>query len=305
MSFASKHDAAANKGFLYAIFAYAVWGILPLYWRALTAIDALHILACRILFSLVLVGIILLIMRNFSWLRVFKEPKKAGYMILTCLILSFNWGFYIWAVNNGHILEASMGYYITPLVMVVLGLLFFRERLRSLQWAAVTVALIGILILTLLSGVVPWISLLLALSFSLYGMMKKMVPLAALESLGAETLAGMPIGILLLSFTIKGADGFPVFTGFQGLEYLMDLPARTWVVLSLCGVVSALPLYLFARGAKLLPLSGLGFIQFLSPTIQFMLGIFVFGNAFLPYHAAAFGCIWSAVILYVISLKIV
>jgi chloramphenicol-sensitive protein RarD len=303
MSLASKHGAAANRGFLYAILAYAVWGILPLYWRALAAIDPLHILAFRILFSLAVVGIILLAMRNASWLLVFKEPKKAGYMILTCLVLSFNWGFYIWAVNNGHILEASMGYYITPLVMVVLGLLFFRECLRPLQWAAVTVALAGILILALLSGVVPWISLILALSFSLYGMLKKMVPLAALESLGAETLAGAPLGVLLLGFAVKGAGGGPAFTGLRGLEYLMNLPGHTWALLSLCGAVSALPLYLFARGAKLLPLSGLGFIQFLSPTIQFMLGVFVFGDAFLTYHAAAFGCIWIAVILYIISLK--
>ena len=296
-------NKAGNKGFLYAVLSFTVWGFLPLYWRAIAAIDALHILALRILLSLAMVGIILLAKRNYAWLTVFKKPGKAGYMILTSLVLSFNWGLYIWAVNRGHTLDASLGYYINPLVSILLGLIFFRERLRPLQWAAVAIAFIGILIITVLSGFVPWISLILALSFGIYGMLKKLVPLSALESLGAETLAALPLGFLLLLFSIKGAEGIPAYSGLQGILYVASLPVHVWLLISLCGAVSALPLYFFAKGAKLLPLSALGFIQFISPTIQFVLGIFVFGEAFLPHNIGAFACIWTAVIIYLISLK--
>ena len=295
-------------GFLFAFLSYFLWGIFPLYWKLLITVNALHILAFRILFSLVFVGFLLLLQKNTAWLNAFRDPKKALILIPAALLICCNWGMYIWAVNSGHTLQASLGYYINPLFSILLGLVFFRERLSPLQWAAVIIAFAGVLLLTLLSGKAPWISLLLALTFGLYGLLKKKLSLSALESLGAETLASAPIGILLLLFSFgdphnESGAGNLVFSGMQGLDYLFALPLRIWLPLALCGIVTATPLYFFAKGAKLLPLSALGFTQFISPTLQFLLGLLVFGEAFPPHHFAAFGLIWTAAILYILSLK--
>ena len=293
-----------GKGFFLAFLAYSSWGILPLYWKLLSAVDPLHILSFRILFSLALVAIILLAIKDYSWLVIFRKPKKALFLILTALVISSNWGIYIWAVNKGHTLDASLGYYINPLVSVVLGLLFYREKLKALQWAAVAIAFIGVTILTVLSGSIPLIPLSLALTFGFYGLLKKKSPLSPLESLGSETLASVPISLFLLLFTFGGSgSSLPVYTGITGLSYLAGFPAITYILLALCGLVTMLPLYFFAQGAKQLPLSTLGFLQFISPTIQFVLGLFVFGETFPPHHFAAFALIWAAVIIYIISLK--
>ena len=305
----AQHEVAAagsGKGFFFAFLAYIMWGILPLFWKFLVAVDSLHILSFRILFSLALVGIILAVQKNTAWLTVFKDPGKAAALMLAALFLCCNWGLYIWAVNSGHTIEASLGYYINPLVSIMLGLIFFRERLKPLQWAAVAVACAGVLILTALSGTVPWVSLVLALTFGSYGLMKKKIVLSSLESLGAETLASAPVGIALLCFSFQTApDGssFPAFSGFGSTAYLADLPAHTLVFIALCGLVTILPLYFFAKGVKLLPLSAIGFTQFICPTMQFMLGLFVFGEAFSARYFVAFSFIWTAGILYIVSLK--
>jgi len=293
--------ASIGRGFIYAILAYFIWGLLPLYWKLLIAIDSRHILAFRILFSLVLVSIILLAKRDFAWAAIFRERKKRWIIILTALLLCVNWGLYIWAVNSGHTLATSLGYYITPLVSISLGLLFFREKLKPLQWAAVIMALAGVIMLTILSGELPWVSLVLALTFGFYGMLKKKIALSALESLGAETLASVPVGIFLLNLSFEGP--YPSFSGFHGLAYLSALPAGTWILLFFCGAATMLPLYWFAQAAKLLPLSGIGFCQFLSPTMTFILGVFVFGESFSTHQLAVFLIIWAAVILYIISLR--
>ena len=292
---------STGKGFFFGILGFTIWGLLPLYWNLLSVLDSLHTLAFRILLSLATVGIILLLRKNYIWLVIFKEPRKAFFIILTGLILGFNWGLYIWAVNRGGILEASLGYYINPLVCIVLGLLFFKERLKPLQWAAVVIALTGVLILTVLSGTLPWIALGLAVSFGFYGLLKKKVPLSALESLGAETLAITPLGILLYGFSFRSS--MVIYSGLEGLAYFAALPIHIWVILAFCGLASAFPLYCFTNGAKLLPLSSLGFLQFISPTINFVLGIVFFRESFPSHFFAAFICIWIAVILYIISLK--
>jgi chloramphenicol-sensitive protein RarD len=283
-------NTSLAKGLVFAFLCFGIWGILPLYWRLLARVDPLHILAFRILFSLLVVGAILLLRKNTKWLAVFKDRKKAGISVLAGIVLCANWGLYVWAVNSGHTIEASLGYYINPLVSVGLGLLFYREKMRPLQWAAFGSAGLGVLILTLLSGVVPWISLTLAVSFALYGLLKKKVNLSALESLGAETLASVPIGLCLIF-------------GWQNISYLTELPWFTWIPLLLIGAVSAAPLYFFAHAAKLLPLSTLGFAQLLSPTLQFFVGLFIFGEYFPGRNFIAYGFIWLAMILYVISLK--
>jgi chloramphenicol-sensitive protein RarD len=291
-------DKTFGKGIIFALLSYLMWGVFPLYWKLLIAVDSLHILAFRILLSLVLVGAILLANKNTAWLAVFKEPKKTAVLIPTALLICCNWGLYIWAVNRGHTIETSLGYYINPLVSILLGLIFFRERLRPLQWAAAAIALAGVLIVTIASGSLPWVSLSLALTFGFYGLLKKKLALSALESLGAETLASAPIGIAIL-FGFGGSSS----SGLQGLGYLAGLPPQTLALLALCGLVTALPLYCFAHGAKLLPLSTLGFIQFINPTLQFALGLFVFKEDFPTHHFVAFIFIWTAVIVYIVSLK--
>ncbi|GHV94835.1 transporter [Spirochaetia bacterium] len=292
-----------GKGVFFAALSYLLWGILPLYWKALSAVNSLHILAFRIIFSLLLVGFLLAMQKSTAWIACFKEKKKGGLLILASVTISFNWGLYIWAVNSGHTIETSLGYYINPLVSVVFALLFFKEKLRPLQWAAFGIAMLGVLILTALSGAPPWISLGLALSFGLYGVLKKVINIPALESLGAETLAASPLGLLLLVTRFEVAPNgktAPIF-GLQGISYLAELPVHSWLLLLCCGAITALPLYFFARGARLLPLSTLGFIQFISPTLQFLAGFFIFGEYFPVQNFAAIGCIWGAAILYIVS----
>jgi chloramphenicol-sensitive protein RarD len=279
-----------GKGVFYAALAYVLWGILPLYWKLLAAVQPVHILAARILFSLFFVGLLLLARKNILWLQVFREPKKRPLILLSALVVSCNWGLYIWAVNMGHTIEASLGYYINPLVSIVLGLVFFRERLSPVQWIAFALAAAGVSIVTILSGTFPWISLGLALSFGFYGLLKKKISFGPLEGLGAETLAASPIAAALLIFPINN------------LGYLGGLSPAMWGGIILCGVVTAFPLYCFARGAKLLPLSALGFIQFINPTFVFILGVFIFHEPFPVHNLAAFGCIWLSVILYSVSL---
>ena len=294
-----------GRGFFFAILAFFLWGILPLYWKLLIAVNPVHILSFRILLSLALVAIILLAQKKFSWLTVFTRPKKAAFLMLAGLLICLNWGIYIWAVNHGFTIQASLGYYINPLISIIFGLLFFRERLLPLQWAAVAIAFTGVLLLTVLSGTLPWISLVLALTFGFYSLLKKLIALPALESLGSETLAAAPVGIVLLLFSFGGAEGGSplAFTGFDNLAYLGSLPLHTLLILMLSGVVTMLPLYFFARAARLIPLSALGFTQFIGPTLQFVLGLFVFGEDFSIQYFIAFAFIWTAVIVYIVSLR--
>jgi len=291
-----------SRGILFAAFSYFLWGILPLYWRMLDKIDSVHILGIRILCSLLLAAIILAFNKDFKWLAAFKDFKKARQLVLIALVLTLNWGLYIWAVNHNRTIESSLGYYINPLVSIALGLIFYKEKLVPLQWAAIGLAAIGVLTQTILAGVVPWIPLILAFTFGFYGLLKKKLELTAMESLGAETLAAAPIGIFLLFFRVEWTEKLPrVF--HVSLAYMADLPALTWIALACCGAITTLPLYFFARSVKLLPLSTMGFIQFLTPTIQFFLGIYIFHESFPMYRLAVFSIIWVAVVLYLVSLR--
>ncbi|MDR2103704.1 MAG: EamA family transporter RarD [Treponema sp.] len=282
--------SSLGKGIGNAVLAYTLWGILPLYWKLLSFVQPLHILAFRILMSLVSVSLLLWILKNTAWFRLFKEKGKRNLAIWAALLVTFNWGLYIWAVNSGRTIEAALGYYINPLISILLGLIFFKERLLPMQWAAFAAAAAGVVFITLSSGGIPWISLGLALSFGFYALVKKKIPVSSLESLAAETLAAMPVGIVLLVFPLHN------LSDLSGLGFL------PWAGLLLSGIITAVPLYCFAQGAKYLSLSALGFIQFLTPTLQFLIGRFVFGEPFPRAELIAFGFIWSSVILYVISL---
>ena len=289
-----------GKGILFACSAYIIWGSLPIYWKAISALNSINILGFRIIFSLFLVGGILLAKKNTSWLRFYKDKKKRLPLILAGLLITFNWGIYIWAVNSGRTIETSLGYYINPLFSIVLGLIFFREKLKPLQIAAFGLAIAGVLVLTVLTGRLPWVSLGLAVSFALYGLLKKTISLSALESLGIETLVAFPLGLLMV-FTSFGAKiSFP---DAQIFFLLGELPLHTLFLFLLCGVATTFPLLLFGKGAKILPLSTLGFVQFLSPTLSFITGYFIFHESFPIQNFIAFGFIWTAAILYIISLK--
>ncbi|MDR0402776.1 MAG: EamA family transporter RarD [Treponema sp.] len=281
---------SSTKGVLFAVFAYALWGILPVYWHILDFAGPLQILGCRINFALGFTALVLGITGNRTWLRLITGKETRFYTIGAGLVISFNWGLYIWAVNTGHTIDASLGYYINPLVAIFLGLVFLKEKLSVLQWSAFGMAFVGVILLAFFSGIFPWIALLLAASFGLYGLFKKKNGGGALESLGAETLAAFPIGLALLLFPPSEFSKALSFSPFQ------------WVLLASAGIVTAIPLLTFARGAKLLPLSTVGFLQFINPTILFFLGIFAFGESFPLKNLWAFGFIWAAVILYCVSL---
>ena len=245
-----------------------------------------------------------LILLMVQYMNIFLKDKQKGFlMILAGAIIFFNWGLYIWAVNSGFTIEAALGYYMNPLISIVLGLCFFREKLNLLQWCAFGLATAGVLIVTVITGSPPWISLGLAFTFAIYGVIKKTISFTALESLGVETLVVSPLALLLLFIplgTIESDGFFNLFT----MSYLAALPLITLFLLLFIGVASTLPLFLFAKGVKMLPLTTIGFCQFISPTLAFLIGVFVFREPFPMHNFIVFGCIWAAAMLYIISLNI-
>ncbi|MDR3113308.1 MAG: EamA family transporter RarD [Endomicrobium sp.] len=278
-----------SKGVMYGLSAYIFWGFLPFYWKLLSNADSLHILSARIIFSFLFLASLLLAQNNIRWILCFKNGRIFLKIMVLAVLITANWGIYIWAVNKGHIIEASLGYFINPILSIVLGLIFLREKMKTMQWAAFIFASIGVVLITLFSGEVPIISLSLALTFSFYGLIKKKLRLSALESLTAETLAALPIAVCL------------IFVSQRGTQYLLALPAYTYVLLIFGGAVTAFPLFLFAKSAKLLPLSTVGFIQFINPLMQFIFAIFIFRENFPLQNFMAIIFIWLGALLYPLS----
>ncbi len=277
-----------NRGLFYAIAAYGLWGLLPLYWKVLHSVPATEIVAHRMVWSLVFLGVLLLFRRRWAWLpAVMKQPRTLLLVLLSGCILAVNWLTYIWAVNAGYVVETSLGYFINPLLSVFLGVLFLRERLRVGQWLAIGLALLGVLYLTVAYGSFPWIALTLALSFGLYGLLKKTTALEALEGLSLETalLFGPAlVYLLLLEWQERGSFGH---TG-AGISLL----------LMLTGVATGLPLLLFGAAARRIPLSLVGIMQYIAPTMQFLLGVFLFQEPFTASRLVGFSFIWAALLLY-------
>ncbi|MDR2192079.1 MAG: EamA family transporter RarD [Endomicrobium sp.] len=278
--------SANSKGVIYGFASYIFWGFLPFYWKLLSNVSSVHILSARIIFSFLLLAPMLLAQKNIRWLLCFKNKKILLKIVILAILITANWGVYIWAVNKGHIIEASLGYFINPIISIVLGLIFLREKMKAAQWAAFGFAAVGVALFTVFSGKLPLISLFLATSFAFYGLIKKKLRLSALESLSAETLVALPIAVCL------------IFIPQRGTEYLFTFPAYTYILLILCGAATAFPLFLFAKSAKILPLSKLGFIQFISPLMQFLFAIFIFKENFLPQNLIAILFIWFGALLY-------
>jgi chloramphenicol-sensitive protein RarD len=278
----------SNKGLIYAIFAYTLWGVLPLYWHKLSDIPASEILVYRIIWSLVFLVIILSLRRQWSWVKPFlSQPRTIAIICLSAILLAGNWFIYIWAINAGFVIETSLGYFINPLVNVLLGTLFLHERLRTGQWVSVGIAAIGVFYLALTYGSLPWIALSLAFSFGFYGLLKKKVKLGAAQSLASE-----------MSVLFIPALAYLIFLESKGQAALGNSTAMISALLICTGVVTAVPLVLFAAAARRVPLSTLGVLQYIAPTLQFLIGLLVLGEPFTIQKLVGFIIIWIALIVY-------
>lgn len=277
-----------STGVLQAASAYAIWGLFPLYFQAVAAVSPLDIVLHRALWSLAFLLVVLALLRRWTWLRdVVRRPRTLATFALSALLLSANWLVYVWAVNNGRVVDASLGYFITPLVNVLLGYFVLKERLRPAQWCALTMAAAGVMWLTFYAGALPWVGLILAATFGTYGLMRKTAPLGALEGLTLETLLIAPLAIGLLAWRTS-----------QGTGSALDLDTTMLVLLALSGPLTALPLLLFAAGARRIPMATLGVLQYIGPTIQFALGVWLFHEPFAGPRLAGFVLIWLALVIY-------
>ncbi|MFZ0077216.1 EamA family transporter RarD [Exiguobacterium sp. RIT452] len=280
-----------NKSGLFAtLAAYVIWGLLPIYWKLLASVSSEEILAHRIVWSFIFLLLLLYVQKALpKFTGALKNPFTRRLFFLNGLIISMNWFIYIWAVNHNFIVEASLGYYINPIVSIIFGVFFFREKLSRIEWLAILLATIGVLILTIGYGKFPWISLALAFSFGFYGVVKKQRPLESTVSLTIETLAPLPIAILFLGY--MGVSGQETFTssGF----------VTTGLVLT--GVITAVPLLLFGFGAQRIPFTVVGFLQFVAPTLSLAIGVLLYGEPFTGTHLIAFTFIWSAAFVFTLN----
>ena len=276
------------SGLVYAALAYVIWGLFPIYFHALARVDAFEIVMHRSLWSFVFVWAALVALRRLEWVPgVVRRPRLIAQFMLSALFLSANWLLYVWSVNHGHVVEASLGYFVTPLINVLLGTWVLKERPRRLQWLAVGVAACGVLWLTATLGRPPWIALGLAASFGTYGLLRKTAPLGALEGLAVETAVMAPVALVALA--VMSAPRGGLFAG-------MDGATAGWLLFA--GPLTAIPLLLFAAGARRVTMATLGTLQYLSPSIQFLLGVTFFGEPLQDTRLAGFVVIWSALVIY-------
>lgn len=279
-----------NKGVIYAATAYAIWGFFPLYFKMLHPVDSFQITAHRMSWSVLFVLIFIAARRELPALKAALTRRNVLIYLVAAVLLTINWGTYVWAVNAGYVVETSLGYFINPLVNVLLGVIFLRERLRPLQWLPVALAAAGVAYLTITYGHLPWIALTLAFSFGLYGFAKKTAPLPPVPGLGLETIIlFFPAFAFLVSQEIMGVGAF----GHTNLWLT--------ILMILTGVVTPVPLLLFASGARTVPLSTMGLLQFITPTFQFLAGVLVFGEPFTHDRVIGFSIIWLALIIFTVE----
>jgi chloramphenicol-sensitive protein RarD len=280
----------SRTGIACALSAFATWGLMPLYLREVAQLGALEVTLQRAWWALVCLLLLLAWRGRWQWLQHLRgSPKQVALFVAAAALLSGNWLLYVWAVNSGQVLQASLGYFINPLLSVMLGVLVLKERLRPAQWAAVGLAACGVLWLTVLAGSLPWIALVLALTFGVYGLLRKTSQLGPVEGLALETTLLMPAVLpALIWASLQPGSGLERVTGG-------DLRLLFW--LALAGPITALPLVLFAAGARRLPLSILGLLQYVGPTLQFVLAVFVFHEAFDARKLVGFALIWAALAL--------
>ena len=276
-----------NTGILAAIGAYVSWGLLPIYWKLLGHVPTTQLLSHRIVWSFAVLAVFLGLTKRFTKLRGDLSPTVWGSYVLASLLIGVNWFIYVWSVNAGYIVEASLGYFINPLLSVLLGVFFMRERLRRLQWAPLGLAAAGVIYLTVQYGRLPWIALTLAVTFSLYGLVKKKAPLGAFEGLTLETGLLLPPALVWLGWN-----------EYMGAGAFLHAGTGSDLLLVGAGVVTTAPLVMFAAAAHRIPLSMIGILQYIAPTIQFLIGVFVYHEPFSRAQFTGFGMVWSAVLLF-------
>ncbi|KQY94340.1 transporter [Paenibacillus sp. Root52] len=277
-----------NNGLVNAIIAYIMWGILPLYWKLFNHVPAGEILSHRVVWSFVFMGILVAIQRRWGEMkRILANRTQLLALTASGLLIAANWLIFIWAVNNGHVVETSLGYYLNPLLNVLLAVMFLREKPNRGQWLAIAIAGAAVLIIAIDYGRFPWVAISLAVSFGLYGLAKKKIAQDASVGLLSETAVVLPIAL-----------GYWIYLGIVGKTTAWTLPTPMFLELLLSGVVTALPLLFFARAAARLSLSTLGFVQYIGPTIMLVLSVFVFKESVSPVLLVGFGFIWVALVVY-------
>ena len=276
-----------NKGVLYGIGAYTLWGFFPLYWKLLQKVTALELIGHRIAWSFLMLLAVILIARQWGEFRAALNRRTIRLYSMASVLIGVNWLMYVWAVNAGHIVETSLGYFINPLLSVLLGLIILREKLRPVQWIPVGLAFAGVTYLTVTYGRPPWIALLLAFTFGFYGLVKKLAPLSSLHGLTLETgILFIPALVYVLYLEVSGSAAF-LHTGL-GPDLLMIG----------AGAVTTIPLLMFASAAKRIPLTTVGVLQYLAPTIQFLIGVFIYKEPFDRTRLVGFSLVWLALIIF-------
>ncbi|MBA3666369.1 MAG: EamA family transporter RarD [Sphingomonas sp.] len=282
----------ARAGLFYGLAAYGLWGVLPIYFKLLKGVPSVDIVAHRIVWSMVALALLVTVARASNQVKAaFRQRRTLAVLAVTAVLIGTNWLLYVYAINSGHILAGSLGYYLNPLANILLGRFILKERLTRLQWAAVAIAAAGIAVLAAGALGTLWISLTLCFSFATYGLLRKIVAVESLAGLTIETMILFPLALGWL--LIGGAEGRPFLGSGGGSETALLMAA---------GIVSTVPLLCFTAAARRLPYSTVGILQFLAPTLQFLLAVAVYGETFTRAHAIAFGAIWIALILYVSSL---
>jgi chloramphenicol-sensitive protein RarD len=277
-----------NKGILYGITTYVLWGLFPIYWKWLHQVPALQIIGHRISWSFILLILVILVSRQWQSFRAAAlTPKTIGIYAIAAVLLSVNWLVYVWGVNAGFIVETSLGYFINPLFSVLLGVVFLRERLRLAQWIPIALATAGVIYLTVTYGRPPWIALCLAFTFGLYGLVKKLAPLGSLYGLTLETGIVFPLALIYLTFV-----------EFTGTGSFLHDGALTNILLIGTGIITSVPLLLFASAARQIPLTMIGILQYIAPTMQFLIGVFLYHEIFDQTRMVGFGLVWLALIIF-------
>ncbi|MGY1458413.1 EamA family transporter RarD [Luteimonas sp. A534] len=282
-----------TRGLWMAVGAFIIWGLMPLYWHLLKHVPSLQVVAHRALWSAVLVAAYLTLTRGHGWLRaVLSQPRLALMLFASGMLIGFNWSLYVWAVNAGHVVESSLGYFINPLLNVVIGVVFLRERLAPAQWVAVALAACGVLWLTFNYGSFPWIAMALAGSFALYGLIRRQAQVDAVAGLGVENLYLLIPAAGLLAWLELGGGG-----GFTDLRW--GLGSNLLLVLG--GALTALPLIGFAYAVRQVSLTTVGLLQYLAPTLQLLCGVLVFGESFGRDRAIGFAVIWIGLAVFAVD----
>lgn len=278
-------------GVIFASIAYILWGFLPIYWKLLKQVPAVEIIAHRILWSCAFVVVLILFLRQWDKIIIALKNSKNLILIMLCSILvTINWFTYIWAVNSNHIVETSMGYYISPLISVFFGMTVLKEKLSAYKYVSIILASIGVILITVQYGKVPWIALALAISFGIYGLLKKLIVVESIIGLALETAILVPFALVFIA--LRQSEGTDAF-GTASIPIILLLLGA--------GVVTAIPLLLFAKATKSVDLSTIGFLQYITPSINLIIGIFVFRESFTGTHFITFGFIWTALLIYTLS----